>query len=227
MLNDFAVRPPTIALTWCASDSCCSSRPWNAFVVSMTGFPPSPVTVPRASAIEPDGTATTTTSAPEASPPSRPSASTSCPAACQRFASPPPTFPLPTTVIFMALLMGSCSHIGSQHAKACSVCHGCPADRVLLRSRGVSRRQNHGGGRLARHAGDPPVHDQDHVRHIGAEAQLLRRERDAGGHAQAGEPQVHLRRAPQRKALPVVHGRQDPQPQGLPEGLADRQRHGA
>src|SRR3954451_5641427 len=192
MLNDFAVGPPTIALTWCASDSCCSSRPWNAFVVSMTGLPSSPVTVPRASAIEPDGTATTTTSAPEASPPSRPSASTSCPAACQRFASPPPTLPRPTTVIFTSLLPRCCSDIGSQHAKARSLCDGCAAQRVLLRSRSLSRRQHHGGGRLARHAGDPPVHDQDDLRDAGPEAQLLRRERDARGHAQAGEPQVHL-----------------------------------
>src|SRR3954452_22198058 len=127
----------------------------------MTGLPSRPVTVPRPSAIAPDGSATTTTSAPEASPPSRPSASTSCPAARQRCASPPPTLPLPTTVIFMSLLVGSCSPIGSQHAKACSLCHGCAAHPVLPRSRGASRRQHHGGGRLARHARDPPFHDQD------------------------------------------------------------------
>src|SRR3954447_23663316 len=69
-------------------------------MVSIVVLPSIPLTVPSPSAIAPDGSATTTTSASEASPPSRPSAWTSCPAACQRFASPPPTFPRPTTVIF-------------------------------------------------------------------------------------------------------------------------------
>src|SRR6266516_636974 len=101
-LNDFAIGPPTIDLTSCAFDSKSSFRPRNAFVASIVTFPSTPATLPRASAICADGTATSTTSAADASPPSRPSSCTSCPASRQRLASPPPTFPLPITVIFTA-----------------------------------------------------------------------------------------------------------------------------
>src|SRR5690348_7755069 len=49
----------------------------------------------------PPGTATSTTSAADTSPPSLPMRVTSCPARSQRSASPPPTFPFPTTATFM------------------------------------------------------------------------------------------------------------------------------
>src|SRR5437762_13158491 len=48
------------------------------------------------------GTATTKMSAPVASPPSRPRAVTSWPAACHRRASPPPTRPRPMIVMRIA-----------------------------------------------------------------------------------------------------------------------------
>src|SRR5215218_9909238 len=66
----------------------------------MATLPASPPTLPSASAICPDGTATTTTSASVASPPSRPTAVTAWPARSQRRASPPPTLPLPSTKMF-------------------------------------------------------------------------------------------------------------------------------
>src|SRR6266568_1913762 len=102
-LNDFAIGPPTIDLTSCASDSKSSFRPRNAFVASIVTFPSTPVTLPRASAICGDGTATSRTSAADASPPSRPSSCASCPASRHSLARPPPTFPLPIPVIFMSV----------------------------------------------------------------------------------------------------------------------------
>jgi hypothetical protein len=66
-------------------------------------LPARPSTFASAAAISPPGTATTITSAPDASPPSRPISCTSWPAARQRCARPPPTLPLPMTVMFMAL----------------------------------------------------------------------------------------------------------------------------
>jgi hypothetical protein len=51
----------------------------------------------------PPGTATTTASAFETSPPPRPSLLSSCPSASHRFASPPQTLPLPTTAILISL----------------------------------------------------------------------------------------------------------------------------
>src|SRR6266545_2067196 len=66
----------------------------------MATLPASPPTLPSASAICPEGTATTTTSASVASPPSRPTAVTAWPARSQRRASPPPTLPLPSTKMF-------------------------------------------------------------------------------------------------------------------------------
>ena len=72
-LNDFAVGPPTIDFTQCASDSNSSLRPLYAFVASIVTLPCSPVTRASALPISVPGTATTTTSASEASPPSRPS----------------------------------------------------------------------------------------------------------------------------------------------------------
>ena len=89
------------AFTSWANDSYSSLRPAKAFAVSIATLPSSPVTLESASEIAPDGTATSTTSAPEASPPSLPSVVTSCPAFSQSFASPPPMFPLPMVVTFM------------------------------------------------------------------------------------------------------------------------------
>src|SRR5215211_2945595 len=66
----------------------------------MATLPASPATLPRESASCPEGTATTTTSASVASPPSRPTAVTAWPARSQRRASPPPTLPLPSTKMF-------------------------------------------------------------------------------------------------------------------------------
>src|SRR5205814_2051583 len=70
---------------------------------SMATLPSSPVTFPSASPSAPDGTATSTTSALDASPPSLPSSCTSCPALRQRAARPPPMFPLPMVVMFMGI----------------------------------------------------------------------------------------------------------------------------
>jgi hypothetical protein len=76
-LNAFATGPPAIDFTSCASDGNCSFRPAKAFVASTTTWPSTPLTFASASAIDPLGTATSTTSAFEASPPSRPSSCTS------------------------------------------------------------------------------------------------------------------------------------------------------
>src|SRR5438874_7967137 len=113
-LNDFAVGPPTIDLTSCASDSNSSFRPPYAFVASIVSLPPMPVTLPSAFAISAEGTATSRTSAPEASPPSRPISCTSWPASRHLRASPPPTFPLPITVIFTsASYANGCSRLSA------------------------------------------------------------------------------------------------------------------
>src|SRR6266540_2262098 len=104
MLHDFAVGPFVLDFTNSALD-------WNPdggsapkrFVASMTVFPSSPWTLSSASATAPPGTATSTASASETSPPSLPILATSWPAFSHRSASPPPTFPLPTTAIFILL----------------------------------------------------------------------------------------------------------------------------
>src|SRR5436309_8189539 len=70
----------------------------------MTVFPSSPCTLSRAASIAPPGTATSTASASETSPPSLPIRVTSWPAFSQRSARPPPTFPLPITAIFISQL---------------------------------------------------------------------------------------------------------------------------
>src|SRR5215211_3624013 len=99
-LNAFATGAFVCALTSCANDSYCSFRPANAFAASIAILPSSPLTLPSASEMEPEGTATNTTSASEPSPPSRPSAVTSCPACSHSRASPAPTLPLPMTTMF-------------------------------------------------------------------------------------------------------------------------------
>src|SRR5918994_1033621 len=106
MLNDFAVGPFVLAFTNSAFDEKPSggSTP-QRFVASRTVFPSKPCTLSRASAIAPPGTATTTASAAETSPPSRPILVTSWPALSQRSASPPPTLPLPTTATFITSLL--------------------------------------------------------------------------------------------------------------------------
>src|SRR5260370_8630106 len=113
-LNDFATGPFVRAFGWGGSDGKDSARapngrysliPRKSFVASMTTFPSSPVTFESASSMAPDGTATSTASASDASPPSGPSSVTSCPAFRQRAASPPPTVPLPTFVILIAQML--------------------------------------------------------------------------------------------------------------------------
>jgi hypothetical protein len=74
------------------------------FAASIAIFPSNPLTPLSASEIEPEGTATKTTSASEASPPSRPGVVTVCPACSQRRARPPAIVPLPIVVIFMIVV---------------------------------------------------------------------------------------------------------------------------
>src|SRR6266542_2169382 len=89
-LNAFATGPPTIDFTSCASDLYARLRPADSLVASIATLPSSPRTLSSASAIAPDGTATRTTSASDASPPSRPIRVMVCPARSQRRASPLP-----------------------------------------------------------------------------------------------------------------------------------------
>src|SRR5215207_4736675 len=105
MLNDFAVGPLVLDFTNSAFDEkpAGGSTP-QRFVASITVFPSMPCTLSRASAIAPPGTATTTASTFEMSPPSCPILVSSWPALSQRSASPPPTLPLPSTATFIALL---------------------------------------------------------------------------------------------------------------------------
>src|SRR3954466_10497976 len=104
MLKDFAVGPPVLDFTYSAFEEkpTGGSTP-TRFVASTTVLPPSPPTPSRAWDMAPPGTATTTASASETSPPSRPILIISCPAASHRSASPPPTLPLPTTAILISL----------------------------------------------------------------------------------------------------------------------------
>src|SRR3989454_10528098 len=107
-LNDFAVGPLVLDFTNSAFD-------WNPdgrsapkrLVASMAVFPSRPCTLSSAASIAPPGTATSTASASETSPPSLPIRVTSWPAFSQRSASPPPTFPLPITAIFISPLPSS------------------------------------------------------------------------------------------------------------------------
>src|SRR4051812_30197300 len=101
-LNDLAVGP----LVFDLRNSAFEEKPPGGsaptrFVASMTVFPSQPLTASTASAMAAPGTATSTASASETSPPSLPIRVTSCPALSQRSPSPPPTLPLPTTAIFM------------------------------------------------------------------------------------------------------------------------------
>jgi len=104
VLNDFAVGPFVLDFTYSAFEEkpAGGSTP-RRFVASITVLPSMLSTLSRASAIVPPGTATSTASASETSPPSRPILATSWPALYQRSASPPPTVPPPTTAIFISL----------------------------------------------------------------------------------------------------------------------------
>src|SRR5829696_1947680 len=82
-----------------------AGSPPTRFLASITVSPSMPCKLSRDWAIAPPGTATSTASASETSPPSRPILRTSWPAFSQRPASPPPTLPLPTTAIFISLLI--------------------------------------------------------------------------------------------------------------------------
>src|SRR5436309_6744678 len=102
MLNDFAVGPFTFdfrnsAFDWKPAGGGVPTR----FVASIATLPSRPCTLSIASDSDAPGTANSTTSASETSPPSRPSLVTSWPAFSQRSARPPPTLPLPIAVIFM------------------------------------------------------------------------------------------------------------------------------
>src|SRR5215207_2761731 len=105
MLKDFAVGPFVLDFTNSAfEEKPAGGSTFARLVASITVLPSKPCTLSRASAIAPPGTATTTASTFETSPPSRPILVTSWPSLSQRSASPPPTLPLPTTAIFIALL---------------------------------------------------------------------------------------------------------------------------
>src|ERR687885_639886 len=101
MLKDLAVGPFVLDFTNSAFDEKpAGGSTFARFVASITVLPSKPCTLSRASAIAPPGTATTTASTFETSPPFRPILVTSWPALSQRSASPPPTLPLPTTATF-------------------------------------------------------------------------------------------------------------------------------
>jgi hypothetical protein len=84
---------------------------WNGagaptrFVASMTTLPGKPATLARASGTTSLGTASSTTSAPAAFPPSRPSWVTSCPAEAHSRPSVPPIVPLPIVVTFIEMAL--------------------------------------------------------------------------------------------------------------------------
>src|SRR5919112_1211193 len=104
MLKDLAVGPFVLDFTNSAFDEKpAGGATFPRLDASITVLPSKPCTLSRASAIAPPGTATTTASAFETSPPSRPILVTSWPALSQRSASPPPTLPLPSTATFIAL----------------------------------------------------------------------------------------------------------------------------
>src|ERR687889_816098 len=105
MLKDLAVGPFVLDFTNSAFDEKpAGGSTFARFVASITILPSKPCTLSRASAIAPPGTATTTASTFETSPPSRPILVTSWPTLSQRSASPPQTLPLPTTATFITSL---------------------------------------------------------------------------------------------------------------------------
>src|SRR6516165_9420311 len=102
MLNDFAVGPLVLDFT----NSALERKPAGGsaptrLVASITVLPLIRWSLSNAPTIAPYGTASSTASASETSPPSRPSRVTWWPARSQRSASPPPTWPLPNTEIFI------------------------------------------------------------------------------------------------------------------------------
>src|SRR3954469_10611442 len=113
-LNDFAVGPFVFDFTNSAFDGNPSggSAPIR-FVASITVFPSQPLTVSNTSASEPPGTAMSTASASDTSPPSLPMRVTSWPADSQRSASPPPTLPFPTTATFITAPLVDSRHYSS------------------------------------------------------------------------------------------------------------------
>src|SRR5947209_1865324 len=112
MLNDFAVGPCVLDFTNSAFEKkpAGGSTPMR-LVASITVWPARPCSLSSASAIAPPGTATSTTSAAETSPPSRPIRVTWWPARSQRSASPPPTLPRPTTAILIYALLSPSSNV--------------------------------------------------------------------------------------------------------------------
>src|SRR5712692_4844430 len=87
----------------------------------MVSRPRRPLTLASPSAIAEPGSATSTTSAWAASPPSRPKPVTSWPAAAQRRANPPPTCPFPITLIRIALLLSDRAPL--RHGARYPACH--------------------------------------------------------------------------------------------------------
>src|SRR5919199_3737110 len=112
MLNAFAVGPCVLDLTNSAFEKkpAGGSTP-TRLVASITVWPARPCSLSKAAAIAPPGTASSTTSAAETSPPSRPIRVTWWPTRSQRSASPPPTLPRPTTAILIDALLSPSSHV--------------------------------------------------------------------------------------------------------------------
>src|SRR5215472_7773103 len=109
----------------------------------MAILPARPVTWPSAAETAGPGTATSTTSASLASPPSRPSSVTSCPALRHSAASPPPTFPRPMVTIFIGPPRKSCICLHKQTYRHNLLCQATieaagpaadPSDALLAHS---------------------------------------------------------------------------------------------
>src|SRR5207247_4523269 len=134
-----------------------------------TVLPSRPRTVSNASATAFPGTATSTASASDTSPPSLPILVTLCPARSQRSASPPPTFPLPTTATFIPR-----SFRRREAQTAGSGEYSAAAARLSFPSHGAG--VSHRSGARRRHADRP--------------ARLARSRRPAGdvGEARVPEP---------------------------------------
>src|SRR3954452_12376309 len=205
-LNDFAVGPPTIDRTSCAFESNSSLRPRNAFVASIVTLPSSPVTLPSAFAISRPGTATSSTSAVDASPPSLPSSCTSWPAPRHNAARPPPTLPRPITVIFMAYPFGRCGSRVSDPPRA----RRLDADRTARPVVSAGPRPHPRQARVLepRRIGEGPDRPRDD------RAGRARGGGQAGRHDRRADLGQHRRRAGNRRGgqglpLRLRHARQD------------------
>src|SRR5215467_3041400 len=102
-LKLLATGPPMTDFTSAAREGKAGLRDGKALVASIAILPVRPVILLSTAEIAAPGTATTTMSAPLASPPSRPSMVTSWPTLRHRAASPPPTFPRPMVTMFIGV----------------------------------------------------------------------------------------------------------------------------